>query len=98
MPEFPHIGVLGWVMTHPDFRGHHLGYSVSVASMHRLYEKGYRMFSLLTDDFRLAAVKTYLNLGWKPWLYLPEMEGRWRALAETLKRDYDSLGALPERI
>ena len=97
MPEFPQVGVLGWVMTRPDFRGRHLGRSVSVAAMHRLYEAGYRAFSLLTDDFRLAAVKTYLDLGWKPWLYLPEMEGRWRALAETLKRDYDSLGALPEK-
>ena len=97
MPEFPQVGVLGWVMTRPDFRGRHLGRSVSVAAMHRLYEAGYRVFSLLTDDFRLAAVKTYLDLGWNPWLYLPEMEGRWRALAETLKRDYDSLGALPEK-
>lgn len=97
MPEFPEVGVLGWVMTHPDFRGHHLGRSVSVAVMHRLYEAGYRAFSLLTDDFRLAAVKTYLDLGWKPWLYLPEMEGRWRALADTFNRDYDSLGALPEK-
>lgn len=97
MPEFPQVGVLGWVMTRPDFRGRHLGRSVSVAAMHRLYEAGYRVFSLLTDDFRLAAVKTYLDLGWKPWLYLPEMEGRWRALAETLKRDYDSLGVLPEK-
>ncbi len=97
MPEFPQVGVLGWVMTHPDFRGHHLGRSVSVAAMRRLYEAGYRAFSLLTDDFRLAAVKTYLELGWKPWLYLPEMKERWRALAETLKHDYGSLGALPEK-
>ena len=97
VPAFASLGVLGWVMTHPDLRGHHLGRSVSIAAMHRLYEAGYRAFSLLTDDFRLAAVKTYLDLGWNPWLYLPEMEGRWRALAETLKRDYDSLGALPEK-
>jgi len=97
MPEYPQVGVLGWVMTHPDFRGRHLGRSVSVAAMHRLYEAGYRAFSLLTDDFRLAAVKTYLDLGWKPWLYLPEMKERWCALAGILKRDYDSMMALPEK-
>ena len=91
------LGVLGWVMAHPDFQGHHLGGSVSVAAMHRLYEAGYRAFSLLTDDFRLAAVKTYLKLGWKPWLYLEEMEGRWRALAEKFGLDFDSLGCLPEQ-
>ena len=96
MPEFPQVGVLGWVMTRPDFRGRHLGRSVSVAAMHRLYEAGYRSFSLLTDDFRLAAVKTYLDLGWKPWLYLDDMESRWRDLANIFNRDFDSLGCLPE--
>ena len=96
MPEFPQVGVLGWVMTRPDFRGRHLGRSVSVAAMHRLYETGYRTFSLLTDDFRLAAVKTYLDLGWKPWLYLDDMESRWRDLANIFNRDFDSLGCLPE--
>ena len=96
MPALASLGVLGWVMTHPDLRGHHLGRSVSVAAMHRLYEAGYRAFSLLTDDFRLGAVKTYLKLGWKPWLYLEEMEGRWRALAEKFGLDFDSLGCLPE--
>ncbi|MBR2508337.1 MAG: hypothetical protein IKB71_01170 [Lentisphaeria bacterium] len=95
MKEFAHIGVLGWVMTHPDMRGHHLGKSASVAAMHRLYKEGYRTFSLLTDDFRDAALKTYLNLGWKPWLYLDDMEGRWRAIAEKLGRSFESLGCLP---
>ena len=95
MPEFPELGVLGWVMTHPDMRGHHLGRSVSVAAMHRLYQEGYRAFSLLTDDFRDAALKTYLDLGWQPWLYLDDMEGRWRAIAEKLGRSFESLKCLP---
>lgn len=94
MPDLPHVGVLGWVMTHPDMRGHHLGKSVSVAAMHKLYQSGYRTFSLLTDDFRDAALKTYLNLGWKPWLYLDDMEARWRAIAEKLGRSFESLGCL----
>ena len=97
LPDHPEVGVLGWVMSHPDFRGHHLGRSVSVAAMHRLYDAGYRAFSLLTDDFRLAAVKTYLDLGWKPWLYLEDMEARWRARAGKFDRDFDSLGCLPEK-
>ena len=94
MPDHPELGVLGWVMTHPDLRGHHLGRSVSVAAMHRLREAHYLLFSLKTDDFRLAAVKTYLDLGWKPWLYQEDMENRWRALAEIFKRDFDSLGCI----
>lgn len=98
MKEYPEIGVLGWVMTHPDFRGHHLGKSVSVAAMHKLYKEGYRTFSLLTDDFRIAAVKTYLNLKWQPWLYLEDMEGRWHTLAEKLERDYENFKCIPEKI
>ena len=94
MPEHPEVGVLGWVMTHPDLRGFSLGKSASVAVMHRLAKEGYRAFSLLTDDFRIAALKTYLSLGWRPWLYEDDMESRWRAIAEKLNLDFDSLGCL----
>ncbi len=95
MPERPELGVLGWVMTHPDYNGKRLGRSVSVAVMHRLYQEGYRAYSLLTDDFRVPAVSTYIKLGWQPWLYLDDMEGRWRALADVLKRDFDSFKSVP---
>ena len=95
MPERPELGVLGWVMTHPDYNGKRLGRSVSVAVMHRLYQEGYRAYSLLTDDFRVPAVSTYIKLGWQPWLYLEDMEGRWRALADVLKRDFDSFKSVP---
>ena len=91
----PELGVIGWVMTHPDFQGRHLGRSVSIAAMHRLYQDGYRTFSLLTDDFRIAALKTYLALGWKPWLYEQDMEERWRKIADGLGRDIDRLQAYP---
>ena len=63
--------------------------------MHRLYQEGYRAYSLLTDDFRLPAVSTYLKLGWQPLLYLEDMEGRWRALADILKLDFAALKCLP---
>ena len=95
MPERPELGVLGWVMTHPDYNGKRLGRSVSIAVMHRLYQEGYRTYSLLTDDFRVPAVSTYIKLGWQPWLYLEDMEGRWRKLAEILNRDFDSFKSVP---
>lgn len=93
----PELGVIGWVMTHPDFQGRHLGREVSIAAMHRLYDEGYRTFSLLTDDFRIAALKTYLFLGWKPWLYEQDMEERWRKVADALGRDFESLGSYPAK-
>lgn len=95
MATHPEIGVLGWVMCHPDFKGRHLGRSVSVAVMHQLQHSGYKYFSLLSDDFRLPALATYLTLGWKPWLFEEDMENRWRTIAGKLNLSFDSMGALP---
>lgn len=39
---------------------------------------------LYTEDFRLAALKTYLKLGYIPILYSPEMPERWRAICAHL--------------
>ncbi len=94
-PEHPELGVLGWVMTHPDFRGKHLGRQVSIAAMHRLYAAGYRAFSLLSDDFRLPAIATYLKLSWRPWFYAEDMEERWRVLAPQLGLDFEDMEAYP---
>ena len=97
-PEFADVGYLGWVMTDPEYRGLRLGKCASVAAMRRLYQEGYRVFMLHTDDFRIPALKVYLSLGWKPWLYLDEMEARWRAIAAKLELPFESLGALPQEI
>ena len=95
MPVHLRHGSLDWVMTHPDFRGKHLGRIVSVRAMQRLYRHGYRTYYLLTDDVRVPAIKTYLGLGWKPWLFREDMEPRWRKIAENLGREFDSLACLP---
>ena len=41
------------------------------------------------------AIKTYLGLGWEPWLFQEDMEPRWRKIAAELGRDFDSLNCLP---
>lgn len=95
-PEYPNLGVLGWVLCDPEFSGRRLGRSVSVAAMHVLRAAGYRKFSLLTDDFRTAALKTYLRLGWRPWLWAEDMEARWRAVAAALAMNYEDLRPLTD--
>ena len=87
-------GSLDWVMTHPDYRGRHLGSAVCALVMRKLYAAGYRTFVLLTDDHRLPAITVYLRLGWHPWLYQEDMGSRWRAIGEKLNLSFDSLGAL----
>jgi mycothiol synthase len=93
--EFHGFGLLGWVMCHPDFRGKRLGYAVCLAVMRILYSYGYRSFILSTDDCRIPAVKTYLNLGWQPWLTEPDMEERWRNLTDVFHCSYESFRPLP---
>lgn len=95
-PErFHGLGLLGWVMCHPDFRGKRLGYTVCLAVMRLLASHGFRAFILATDNGRLPAVKTYLNLGWQPWLTKPGMEELWHGLADAYKCSYESFRPLP---
>jgi mycothiol synthase len=46
---------------------------------------GYRRIYLLTDDFRLPAIKTYLRLGFVPFLFEEGMEQRWREVLRRLE-------------
>lgn len=97
-PEFADVGYLGWVMSDPDFRGMRLGRSISITAMQHLYLQGYRVFVLDTDDFRIPALKVYLSLGWRPWLFQEDMPERWRAIAAILGMDFEDLKVLPEKI
>ena len=73
----PSCGELGWVGADPDFRGKRLA-AVACATVLDHYRKsGYEKVILYTDDFRIPAIKTYLNAGFKP-LYDAEDEATWK--------------------
>jgi len=80
----PFGGELGWVACDPAHTGKGLGMAVSAAVTARLIEAGYRAIHLYTEQWRLAALKTYLKLGYIPFLYAPEMAERWRAICAQL--------------
>ncbi len=80
----PFGGELGWVACDPAHRGLGLGLAVSAAVTARLIAAGYRAVHLYTEQWRLAALKTYLTLGYIPYLYLPEMLERWRTICAQL--------------
>ena len=80
----PFWGELGWVAGDPAHAGHALGRAVCACAVRRLLRAGYRRIHLLTDDFRLPALKSYLRLGFVPLLHHPAMEDRWRAVMTRL--------------
>jgi mycothiol synthase len=81
---YPYAGQLGWLAARPEHKGKGLGMAVVAAATKRMLSAGYRCIYLETDDWRLAALKTYLNLGYVPHLYEPAAEARWRAVCYRL--------------
>jgi len=78
-------GEIGWIATDPAHWGKGLGLAVSAAATTRLIEEGYHDIHLYTEDWRLAALKTYLKLGYIPFLHMPEMLERWRTICAQLQ-------------
>ena len=81
-------GELGWVACDPAHRGKKLGYIVCCAVLKKLIDYGYTDIYLLTDDYRLPAIKTYLNLGFKPCITEPNMKQRWETVYKNLGIKY----------
>jgi mycothiol synthase len=76
---------LGWLAGDPVHAGKGLGLAVSASVIVRFIEEGFHKIHLYTEDDRLAALKTYLKLGFMPTLYTPEMPDRWRAICQQLR-------------
>jgi mycothiol synthase len=75
---------LHWVAGLKGHSGKKLGYWVCLAVMHRMVSEGYRLAGLGTDDDRLAAIKTYLNLGFIPRIATDCQRDRWRTILTDL--------------
>ncbi len=82
--QHPFGGELGWVAGDPAYAGKGLGRAACGAVTARLLSIGYRDIHLYTDDWRLPAIKTYLKLGYVPFLCGPDMPARWQALCGQL--------------
>lgn len=77
-------GVIHMVGALPTHRGHHLGYQVSLAALHQFVREGVHHAILQTDDNRLAAIATYLKLGFTPYLIDPNHAERWVNIYQCL--------------
>jgi len=80
----PFAGALHWVAADPAHAGRGLGRAASAAAVALLVARGYRRIQLLTDDWRLPALKIYLTMGFVPALCAPDMAERWRVVCGKL--------------
>lgn len=86
--QHPFGGELGWVASDLAHAGKGLGMAVAAAVTARLIAAGYHDIHLYTEDFRLAALKSYFKLGYLPFLYRPEMAARWRVVCDQIGWPY----------
>ena len=79
------IGYLHMVGVKPDHSGRRLGKWVSLAVMHYFFDHSFKCVISETDDFRIPAVKTYLNLSFVPLFVDTDHSKRWDNLFKKLK-------------
>jgi mycothiol synthase len=75
---------LGWVVVHPAHRGHGLSLQLCRAVLGFSQASGYHYVFLRTEDFRLAAIKTYLRLGFEPEMVHPTHPAWWATTRQVL--------------
>ena len=64
--DHPDSGYVHWVAVDVRHQGQKLGYFVTLATLYEFRRRGLKDAVLETDDERLAAIKTYQNLGFEP--------------------------------
>ncbi len=83
---------LGWVAVSPAHRGRSLGRQICLVTLNYIRDQGYPSVFLLTDDQRLAAIRVYWGIGFRPRLADADHEGRWRDLTAALSLAWDGGG------
>lgn len=76
-------GTVHMVASDPSFRGRGIGHAMLAKIVEMLIEHGVESINLLTDDWRLAAIKTYLDQGFKPIIFFDpksDLEERWEKI------------------
>lgn len=82
--NFRDASEMGWVAAAHDHRGRGLGRVVVSAATRTLLENGAKAIYLLTDDWRLPALKVYLEVGYVPYHGVVGSRQRWRVVCAEL--------------
>lgn len=83
-PEERKKGYLHMVCVLPEHRGRRIGHLVTLAVLHWFRDHGFEEVWLSTDDHRIPAIKSYLRLGFEPYIPDETFRGRWDAVFEKI--------------
>ena len=86
--DAPFTGDVGWLACDPDHRGKGLGFPITAYVTNRFLAAGYSMIQLHTEYYRLAAIKTYLKVGYVPVVNNDSMKVMWRDICQSLDWDF----------
>ena len=78
------IGYIHMVGIDPRYQGKKLALPMHLYVIEKMLEDGVKQMFLMTDDWRLPAIKVYLNAGFKPVYHQPDMEERWNHIKQYL--------------
>ncbi|MBS3763749.1 MAG: GNAT family N-acetyltransferase [Planctomycetes bacterium] len=81
----PEAGIIHWLGVMPGHGGKALGRSLVTEALQSMAEDELKRAFLLTDDFRLPALKTYLNCGFEPQLVHENQRDRWKKVFQQLR-------------
>jgi len=86
---FPFGGELGYLIVHPEHRKRGLGQIVSSLVVQRFLSAGYKSIRVGVQGFRLAAIKTYLKVGFVPFLHHKDLYLRWERICMEMNWPYE---------
>ena len=90
-PEEREVGQVHMVGVLKAHRGKKLGRILTLRVLHYLKEHGFRSAKLSTDDFRLPAIRIYLDCGFEPEFIHESHRARWAEVVAEL-----GIPAIPE--
>jgi mycothiol synthase len=82
----PDAGYLHMLGVMPHHRGKGLGAALVIGTLHYTRSEGLTTQRLLTDDWRLPAIRLYLDLGYDPLWTDCSHPRRWRKIARAIRR------------
>ena len=82
---FPFGGELGYLIVDPGHRQRGLGTAVCSAVVQRFISAGYGSIRVCVQEHRIPAIRTYLRVGFVPFLHSEEVSRRWQQVFSELQ-------------